>query len=615
MVFFRVSFVQSRFIPRFLCLTALMFSFSPNDFLACNGTRIGAEHLHGRMQSLRELIEPALIERHPDLAAVVSPIYATVRARPNPNRPRDHACLYFVDRALKKSRFPRLPQLGVYLHHSSLAIGFYSGWWTSDAMRVAIADREKFRGLVPRKGYRCFAGDIIVESPGRSVLWSPSKLAGVDRSLFVGRILTPEEAARPCLVDAVQAAFADLYALYAVFAEARAQTAQPRVAYVPDPAEEGVVKDALAPAEAELLCDLHRFIALKNFHIEPGMLFNLYLCLKTKPFLILAGISGTGKSTVIRLIAEAVNGLDKGRAKGYRLIPVRPDWNDVRDLLGFENLLTGAFRPGALLQAMREAQADPGRPYFACLDEMNLARVEHYFADFLSIMETARRTPDGAWTTDPIELARGRDSMPADDLGDIPRQLPIPPNFFVAGTVNMDETTYAFSPKVLDRANTVAFDRIDLALSDVDPDAQIDSTALRALGSALIDRPYRQLEDIRQRNEVIAWNQPLEELNAVLAEEDLHFGYRVRDEILIYMAYALDLIDGLPSHAPAFAVNDAFDYQILQKILPRLSGAGDELAELLDRLIAFCDPAYPRTTQKLQRVKRRLDRTGFVSFW
>ena len=273
-----------------------MFSFSANDFLACNGTRIGAEHLHGRMQGLRELIEPALTERHPDLTAVVSPIYASVGFRPNPNRPRDHACLYFVDRALKKSRFPRLPQLGVYLHHNSLAIGFYSGWWTSEAMRVAIADRGKFRGLVPRKGYRCFAGDIIVESPGRSVLWSPSKLAGVDRSLFVGRILTAEEAACPSLVDDVQAAFADLYALYAVFTEARAHAAEPRVEYVPDPAEEGVVKDALAPAEAELLCDLHRFIALKNFHIDPGMLFNLYLCLKTKPFLILAGSPEPGKA-------------------------------------------------------------------------------------------------------------------------------------------------------------------------------------------------------------------------------------------------------------------------------------------------------------------------------
>ena len=123
------------------------------------------------------------------------------------------------------------------------------------------------------------------------------------------------------------------------------------------------------------------------------------------------------------------------------------------------------------------------------------------------------------------------------------------------------------------------------------------------------------MEDIRQRSEVTAWNKPLRELNAILVEEDLHFGYRIRDEILIYMAYALDLIDGLPSSAPGFAPNDAFDYQILQKILPRLSGAGDELAELLDRLIAFCDPTYPRTTQKLQRVKRRLDQTGFASFW
>ena len=81
-------------------------------------------------------------------------------------------------------------------------------------------------------------------------------------------------------------------------------------------------------------------------------------------------------------MAEAVNGTEQGRARGYRLIPVRPDWHEIRDLLGFENLLTGTYRTGTLFRAMQEALAEPDRPYFVCLNEMNLARVEHYFSDF-----------------------------------------------------------------------------------------------------------------------------------------------------------------------------------------------------------------------------------------
>ena len=385
--------------------------FTANDFHACNGTRMGAEHLHRRMEALKDLLAPALAELDPDLVPVVSPVYTSTGFRPNRNRPRDHACLYFVDRRLKKSPFPRLPQLGLYLHANSLSAGFYSGWWARPALQRVVADPGKFRGLVPRKGYRCLAGDIIVASPERSLPWTPARLKGVDRSLFIGRIFSPDspDVAAPDMVDRTLDILRDLHPLYKRFSDARTDRPRSPAVYPPDPPDPDLVRESLAPREAELLLDLHRYMEIRSFRIRPDMLFNLYLCLKAKPFLLLAGISGTGKSTVIRLLAEAVNGTENGRALGYRLIPVRPDWHDTRDLLGFENLLTSTYRPGALLHAMQEARAQPDHPYFVCLDEMNLARVEHYFSDFLSILETARRTPQGNWTTDPVELVQGRE--------------------------------------------------------------------------------------------------------------------------------------------------------------------------------------------------------------
>lgn len=591
--------------------------FTASDFQACNGTRMGAEYLHRRMAALQDRLAPAVAEMDVDLTPVVSPVYMTSGFRPNRDRPRDHVCLYFVDRRLKKSVFPRLPQLGLYLHLTSLSIGFYSGWWRRADLRQTVADPRRFYGLVPRKGYRCLAGDIIVASPERSVPWAPGRLKGVDRPLFVGRIFSPDspEIATPGVCERILEVFGDLYRFYRVFAEARARGPVAPAVYRPEPPDVDAVRESLAPGEGELLLDLHRYMAARRFRIAPDMLFNLYLCLKAKPFLLLAGISGTGKSTVLRLLAEAVNGADAGRARGYRLIPVRPDWHETRDLLGFENLLTGTYRAGPLLQAMREAQGAPDRPYFVCLDEMNLARVEHYFSDFLSVLDTARRTPEGAWTTDAIALAPGQKTVETEELGRMPAQVAIPANLFVAGTVNMDETTYGFSPKVLDRANTVAFDRVDLSLDFESDGPAVDSGALRDLGLLLCDRPYRRLEDVEARDDVVRWNGAISELNDLLAPEGLHFAYRVRDEMLTYMAYALDLIEGLPAGAPDFSANDAFDYQILQKVLPRLTGAGEEAGEALAAVIDFCGDAYPRSAQKLRTMRGGLKRTGFVSFW
>ena len=143
----------------------------------------------------------------------------------------------------------------------------------------------------------------------------------------------------------------------------------------------------------DTLTVVERISYIKSYHrkqrlpLSQGLIENFYLSLKTKPFVILAGVSGTGKTKLVKLFAEALGATS---ANGqFNLIPVRPDWSDPSDLLGYKDL-TGAFRPGRLAEVLVEASKESNRnkPYFICLDEMNLARVEHYFSDLLSVIET-----------------------------------------------------------------------------------------------------------------------------------------------------------------------------------------------------------------------------------
>jgi 5-methylcytosine-specific restriction endonuclease McrBC GTP-binding regulatory subunit McrB len=273
---------------------------------------------------------------------------------------------------------------------------------------------------------------------------------------------------------------------------------------------------------------------------------------------------------------------------------------------------------GDLLRAIREAEAEPEHPYFVCLDEMNLARVEHYFADILSVMETGRRSPDGRWITDTVVLSSGSDLLtPSDEGADrFPPLQSLPDNLVLFGTVNVDESTYPFSRKVLDRANTIEFNTVDFRLQ---PEAQVGAPLklddLQRLGESLCHRPYRKLPDVRAGHPAVNWNEPLIEINAILESEGLHFGYRVRDEILIYMAYAIDLIESLPRADASFDEATAFDFQIMQKILPRLSGPGEMLRDVVGQLVVYCEGRYLRSEKKLKSMLRRLDRTGFTQFW
>lgn len=368
-----------------------------------------------------------------------------------------------------------------------------------------------------------------------------------------------------------------------------------------------------------------QYIAQQGFQYPEHLIENFYLSLKTKPFVILAGISGTGKTKLVKLFAEAMGATS--RNKQFTLIPVRPDWSDPSDLLGYKDL-SGSFRPGPLTTALLEASkpANRRKPYFICLDEMNLARVEHYFSDILSILETQRR--EGAHIVTDTLLPKETLSLDTD--------LYIPDNVYIVGTVNMDETTHPFSKKVLDRANTLEFNYIQL--EDYPP--EMSSLAVlqpQPTPNSFLRSDYLHLKDAyADHQELIKeTTQKLVRVNSILEEIHSHIGFRVRDSVCFYMIYNDQF--GLMSQ------DQAFDIQLLQKILPRIQGSNrsvkrvllglmgiclnqslkieqllDDASELIDKWrpsAATPTAVYPQSARKLAYMLRRLEEDGFTSFW
>ncbi len=237
--------------------------------------------------------------------------------------------------------------------------------------------------------------------------------------------------------------------------------------------------------------------------------------------------------------------------ENHLVVAVRPDWTDNRALLGYHNPLTGTYvlTPflRLLLDAGREVElaSQEGRqepaPFFAIFDEMNLARVEHYFSDFLSALESGE--PIHLHDDPAIEAGETGDAVP------VPRQLRVPPNLLFTGTVNVDETTYMFSPKVLDRAFTIELNRVDLEDYGVESAEDTDTSGTLGLvrlpgslgvarkpGAADWDRFGQYLGgDLRR---VVL------DLHVLLAEEGRHFGYRVANEIARFVTLVADLSDG-----------------------------------------------------------------------
>ena len=344
--------------------------------------------------------------------------------------------------------------------------------------------------------------------------------------------------------------------------------------------------------------------------------------LLAKPFVIFTGLSGSGKTKLAESFVRWLSG-NSVVAGNWKLVSVGADWTNSEKLLGYPDALhegkyimpdTGVLQ--FILQAKKDEAA--GMPYFLILDEMNLSHVERYFADFLSAMESVDRV---------VNLH----DVEAIEKNGVPRMLALPKNLFVIGTMNVDETTYMFSPKVLDRAQVIEF-RVDKAemLAYLEGSDRIGLDKLcdengRGLGesfaASFFSASQRDYPAVSEAKDALA------EFFPHLAKLGSEFGFRTASEFRrfasIYVAAG-----GSPS--------DAVDFAIMQKLLPKLHGSKRKLGRPLQTLWELCqiDPKNPTempsvekeddfdfekecrykvSAKKILRMVRALD-VGFASF-
>ena len=363
--------------------------------------------------------------------------------------------------------------------------------------------------------------------------------------------------------------------------------------------------------DKDVISNIKSYISSQGFSYSDNLIENFYLSLKSKPFTILAGTSGTGKTKLVKLFAEAI-GANEANGR-YKMVSVRPDWSDGSDLFGHTDL-NGIFIEGPVCSAFDAAIREPNKPVFLCLDEMNLARVEYYLSDFLSVIESRERVNNGKITTSAIAQY----------------QSGIPDNLYLVGTVNMDETTFPFSKKVLDRANTIEFNYVELVpkfegtTSPAEP-LIVPNTFLRT--------EYLVLEQDCADEQAFVTQicGELQKINEILREANAHVGYRVRDEIVFYML-------NNKKAGNLLTEEQAFDNEIMQKILPRIQGSALSIKKMLIKLFKFCmgnqsgldqdtgnvgnqmksraDSAkYKESAKKIGYMMTRYEEDGFTSYW
>ena len=327
--------------------------------------------------------------------------------------------------------------------------------------------------------------------------------------------------------------------------------------------------------------------------------------LLAKRFVILTGLAGSGKTKLAQAFAAWIC----SSPSQYKMVAVGADWTSNENLLGYADALqVGRYcKPSSgVLDLILSANSDPSHPYFLILDEMNLSHVERYFSDMLSAIESGENV-----------ALHGASCA----LEGVPSSISLPDNLFIIGTVNVDETTYMFSPKVLDRANVIEFrassEQIGIFL---DAPAKVKINELDGKGAhygqsfvvhgslsspALSAIPATISSGIDLESLLKA---RLVEAFEALAEIGAEFGFRTANEISRFVYFHATLI------GPGWKFEEALDAQVLQKLLPKLHGSERRLGPVLKKLEAFCDQHSLRASkEKIDRMADRL-KDGFTSF-
>lgn len=403
---------------------------------------------------------------------------------------------------------------------------------------------------------------------------------------------------------------------------------------------------------------------VSRFSQSVGFDKKLLTAMRTKPFLLLAGISGTGKSRIVKQMAfESCPNIDQLRSDktspgNYQLIEVKPNWHDSTEVLGYESAITNNYIVTPFVKFLVKAMCHPNVPFFVCMDEMNLAPVEQYFAEFLSVLES-RKLVDGTITSEPLIKADvfqkygfgnenifdllGLKRVPCslseiesvmlggssatseyfekEDIVDkLKREgLRIPSNLIVVGTVNMDETTHQFSRKVIDRAMTIEmniadskepFNNFFAGSNDLD----YPGTPLpKDLFLPTVVQANEALDKLSEDDKkYLVENIPtlLHNLNRALNGTPFKVAYRVQNELVLYFYELRRDEKDVPAEE---LLTRAMDAILMLKVLPRIEGDEELLKKPLEALAVFT-ANYKQAHAKVEEMQSRLN-AHFTSFW